>query len=227
MSWIRTYTGRKFDLIRPEPEMVCIEDIAHSLAYSSRFNGHLKELYTIAQHSLYVAQLCASQGASATVQLQALLHDAPEAYIGDMVRPLKRLLRIFQMQEDTIHALISNVFNIPEDMPDVIHWADNTMLASEARQLFPAFDPTGWEALPDPVTWKITVLSPADAEEAFLLEFYRLKELAAVEPPPPPLPLEESPEDFYSGLTPEEALQKMVRTELGSVEKLDRESPTS
>ena len=82
MTWILTWSGKRFDLFEPTPEMIDPRDIAQALGTIARFNGHTKEHYTVAQHSVIVANLVPPEH-----QLAALLHDATEAYIGDMVRP--------------------------------------------------------------------------------------------------------------------------------------------
>jgi uncharacterized protein len=85
-AWIQSFSGRKVPIAEPRPDVVFIEDIAHALAQSCRFNGHCRFHYSVAQHSLLVMH-----GTSPELALRALLHDAAEAYIGDMVTPMKRL----------------------------------------------------------------------------------------------------------------------------------------
>ena len=87
---IVTYTGKIFDLLNPKPEMVCIKDIAHSLAYQCRYTGHTKFFYSVAQHCVLMAENPDLPGDP----LQKLLHDAAETYIGDMARPWKNLLLV-------------------------------------------------------------------------------------------------------------------------------------
>ncbi|MFA5286352.1 MAG: hypothetical protein WC347_12205, partial [Smithellaceae bacterium] len=77
---IHTFSGIAFDLLNPKPEMILLEDIIHSLALINRFNGAAIFPYSVAQHSLYVASLLPSE-----LKLHGLLHDAAEAYVGDMV----------------------------------------------------------------------------------------------------------------------------------------------
>jgi 5'-deoxynucleotidase YfbR-like HD superfamily hydrolase len=86
--WISTYTGKKFSLTNPHLDDICIEDIAHSLSLTNRYNGHTEQAYSVAQHSLVVSLLCPPE-----LALEGLMHDAGEAYTGDIVRPLKRLLQ--------------------------------------------------------------------------------------------------------------------------------------
>ena len=89
--WIQTFTGRAFDLSSPQPEQVCTEDIAHALANCCRYAGHSRWHYSVAQHSLLVAEIVAATDPE--LALAALLHDAAEAYIGDWSSPLKALMR--------------------------------------------------------------------------------------------------------------------------------------
>lgn len=88
MNWILTNSAKPMSLVRPRADLVTPEDIAHSLALVCRFNGHCKHHYSVAQHSLLVASIVPKED-----QLPALLHDAAKAYVGDMVQPLKQLLK--------------------------------------------------------------------------------------------------------------------------------------
>ena len=93
--WIQTYTLRAFDLLAPSAEMVDAEDIAHALSRINRFSGHTHgEPYSVAHHSMLVADILASWGWPPEVVREGLLHDAPEAYYGDAVAPLKMALRL-------------------------------------------------------------------------------------------------------------------------------------
>lgn len=82
-----TVSGKKIDLLQPTPDMIDINDIAHALSRICRFGGHAKEFYSVAQHSLLVAAMAPDE-----LKLEALLHDAAEAYVGDVIKPLKVLL---------------------------------------------------------------------------------------------------------------------------------------
>lgn len=89
--WIQTYSQLAWDLERPKPELIRTEDIANSLAYQCRFYGHVKHHYSIAQHSVYVHDICPFKELAAT-------HDMPEAWLGDVVHPLKSLLAHYGIQ---------------------------------------------------------------------------------------------------------------------------------
>lgn len=132
MSWILTYTGRRFDLLAPRAELVSTLDIAHALSQVARFNGHTRHHYSVAQHSLLVASIVPPG-----LQLTALLHDATEAYVGDMVRPLKALLPDYSEIEHGIWLAICDRFNLDPTLPSSIHEADMIALATERRDLMP------------------------------------------------------------------------------------------
>jgi uncharacterized protein len=84
-DWIQTYTGKQFWPLSPLPEDIVIEDIAHALSMQCRFGGHVRTFYSVAQHSVHVSLLVEPQYA-----LWGLLHDAAEAYLVDLPRPIKK-----------------------------------------------------------------------------------------------------------------------------------------
>lgn len=109
-----TYSGIVFDLINPDPNLICIEDIAHGLAYNSRWNGATKNLFTIAEHSIRVAKHFTYNN---TLALSGLFHDAEEAYWGDIIKPLKEIIKIkspevIQKMKD-LRFLIYDKFEVP------------------------------------------------------------------------------------------------------------------
>jgi len=92
MTWKQTYTGRKFDLHNPTPDQVHWADIGYQLAGLRRFDGALVGDWSVADHSLLVARIIREQGGDQRAQLHGLLHDAHEAYIGDLTTPVKQAL---------------------------------------------------------------------------------------------------------------------------------------
>ena len=112
MSIIRTYTGKNFNLKDPDPNQVDIEDIAHALSNLCRFTGHTKFFYSVAQHSLLVSKMLLRDGYSHEVALYGLLHDATEAYIGDIASPLKNLIPVYKKIERRIEKTIAKKFNL-------------------------------------------------------------------------------------------------------------------
>lgn len=141
MSWILTHSGKHFDLIDPQPDMIDLLDIAHALANCCRYAGHSRAYYSVAQHSVLASQIVSEDFA-----LEALLHDASEAYIGDVTRPLKHLLPDYRAIEQKIEAAIRSACGLPDKQSDEVTFADRVMLATERRDLMPA-DETEWPVL--------------------------------------------------------------------------------
>lgn len=166
---IFTYGGGQFDFARPEASVILVEDIAHALAHTCRFNGHTTAFYSVAQHSVMVSRIVPPEDA-----LAGLLHDAAEAYIGDMVTPLKRLLVNFCEIERHIEAEVLKRFGIGS-MPASVKQADHIMLATEKRDLLNSenqknacwITQNGIAPLPD----RLLPLSPQAAEQAFLRRY--------------------------------------------------------
>lgn len=128
-DWMETFTGRKFYPFDPKAEDIAMRDIAHALSMICRFNGHTKFHYSVAQHSVLVAQ-----NVSKPMKLRALLHDAAEAYIGDMVRPMKKHanMRPFLWAEVSVETAISERFNLVTPIcSSEIKEVDNRILLDE------------------------------------------------------------------------------------------------
>jgi len=135
MSYILTASGIKIDPLHPEPEQINIHDIAHSLVKICRFNGHCHGFYSVAEHSIRV-----SREVPIAHKLTALLHDATEAYIGDMVSPIKRRMAPYRKMEENLWRCIAEKFELPEKIPHAVNHADLVLLATEKRDLMPPDD---------------------------------------------------------------------------------------
>ena len=109
---IITFTGVLFAPCSPHAEEIRAADIAHSLSLLCRANGHFKQFYSVAQHSLNCAKEAACRGYTVKVQLACLLHDASEAYISDITRPVKRNLPSYVAIEEKLQACIWDAFGI-------------------------------------------------------------------------------------------------------------------
>lgn len=168
-AWITTSTGRRFRVLDPRPEDVCIEDIAHALSLQCRFTGHIREFYSVAQHSVYVSLMCPPE-----VALWGLLHDASEAYIGDMSAPLKHTpeMKRFRDTELLVSNAIMNRFGLSRCEPPSVKYADRRMLLTEARDLGMNVD--GWDPEVEPFDSQIVAWSPSFAEARFLQRFQHL-----------------------------------------------------
>lgn len=174
---ILTYTGRYINLTEPDEATFHISDIAHALSQICRFGGHVRQFYSVAQHSVAVSQMVPVE-----YRLQALLHDAAEAYCGDMVRPLKVLpsMKHYRDYETMMQSRLFDAFGVlcSEESRAAVKRADLEMLATERRDLM-APDHTSWPILDGifPRHASITPLMPMAAETAFLKRF---KDLAGV-----------------------------------------------
>ncbi|MHB1869610.1 MAG: phosphohydrolase [Steroidobacteraceae bacterium] len=144
MSLMLTASGRTFDPRAMAADgttgSVTIEDIAHSLSHICRFGGHCERAYSVAEHSLYVADILKSRGMPAAGQLAGLLHDGHEAYCGDVPTPIKRALgepwREFESGvEKAVHAALG-VSNLMDTWQASVHDADLSALVTEIRVLF-------------------------------------------------------------------------------------------
>lgn len=169
MTWIQTYTGVAFDLLNPRPEMVRLEDIAHALSMQCRYNGHAREFYSVAEHSIHVSSALVLEGSE--VMAQGLLHDACEAYIGDLVSAIKRMPS-FSAFEDLERAIwidaIAPRFRLPEVLSHHVTMADRRMLATEVPQVLgPETKPWLLNAPPF-VGVRLDFLGPKAARYAFL-----------------------------------------------------------
>jgi hypothetical protein len=181
-EWMTTFTGRQFHPFDPKPEDICIQDIAHALAMQCRYSGHSKYFYSIAEHSILLCQyLTIIRPDEPWHQLQALMHDAAEAYLSDIVRPVKRFMYGYSEIEQNVEAAIQDAFGLyccgktPE-----IDVADGLILYDEARVLFDVI-PDDWHMSFAPGLDKpeITIhgWNPAQAEAIFLEAFYQRAEI--------------------------------------------------
>lgn len=106
MSCIKTYSGIMFDPLRPDTELISIVDIAHALSMLCRANGHFKSFYSVGQHSINCMQEAKARGHSRKIQLACLLHDASEAYLSDVTRPVKAELPRYREIEIPLQNMI-------------------------------------------------------------------------------------------------------------------------
>lgn len=172
-AWIQTRSGRAYPLLAPRPEDVCVEDIAYALAGIARYTGHARRGldghgYTVAQHSVLVSEIVPPEDA-----LAGLMHDAAEAYVGDMSAPLKRCLPEYAHVERLSYLAIARRFGLPLEIPASVKHADLVMLATEKRDLMVG-EPKPWLPLPEPIEREVIHWTPATAESAFLGRFHAL-----------------------------------------------------
>lgn len=168
-DWIQTYTGKQFWPLDPRPEHICIEDIAHALSNLCRYTGHTNKFYCVAQHSCFASHLVPSKFA-----LWGLLHDAAEAYIGDMSRPLKGMLPEFKQIENKIMIAVCGKFGLFFPEPPAVKQIDDALLATE-MQTFMEKPPKPW-TLPEPPIpqFDIYPMTSKQCEDWFLVRFKTL-----------------------------------------------------
>jgi len=130
-NWIQTCTGKTIDFENPRTDQINIIDIAHGLSNVCRFTGQCMEFYSVAQHSLFVMNQVPDE-----FKLQALLHDATEAYMSDIPSPLKRLCPNYKHYELVLWAAIAKKFKLSCEMHESIKEADRRMLATERKFVF-------------------------------------------------------------------------------------------
>lgn len=169
-DWFSTFTGRQFYLTDPHPDDVDIKDIAHALSMVCRFGGHIREFYSVAQHSVHCAELVASwHPQEIALQLYTLLHDASEAYLGDVVRPLKYSMPNYLTLELTMQDMIYRglgVSNPNVSEQQIIKSADDTLLMTERRD-FLNHRNHNWNIPQEPIERRLEAWSPVAAEYQF------------------------------------------------------------
>lgn len=130
---IQLSSGRFFDFTSFEPHEIKIEDIACALAKLCRFTGHCNAFYSVAQHSVIVSKIVPPEHA-----LAALLHDASEAYINDLSRPLKQINPEYvDFEHNRLWPAVAAAFKLPRVLPACVKEADNIALVTERRDLMP------------------------------------------------------------------------------------------
>lgn len=172
-AWIQTAGGGVFHILDPRQNEIFITDIAHALSMMCRFTGHVRKFYSVAEHCVHASRIVPPEDA-----LWALLHDASEAYIADLNRPLKHFTAVgetYMTVETTIMKAICTKFRLPFEQPKSVHDADTAMLYAEKDQLMP---PVDWE-----VKWGTNQKSadvqtrcwaPDVAKAMFLSRYYEL-----------------------------------------------------
>ena len=167
---ILTASGRYFNFLALENNVFDITEIAHALSNICRFTGHANEFYSVAQHCVMVSHLVPPEDA-----LAGLLHDAAEAFLGDVSRPLKQLLPDYKAIEKLVEADVFRRFGLPSTLPASVKQADLVMLATEQRDLMPPHDDE-WPVISH-VTPLVETLMPWDnisAKAAFLRRYCQL-----------------------------------------------------
>ena len=178
-TWIRTFKGHKVDLALPTHDVIDLEDIAHALSLLCRFNGHVAQLYSVGHHSILVSREIRLKGHGVQAQLLGLMHDAPEAYLGDMTTPEKNLpgmREIYDRYHDYFQDVIACKFHLQWTglRADQVELADHMVCAAEMKEMMPTDDWLNLEH--SPIDGEIIPWSPETTKNLFLSKFYNLKE---------------------------------------------------
>lgn len=170
-AWMQTRSGQAYHFEDPTPESIRIDDIASSLSKICRFGGHTSEFYSVAEHSVLVSMVVPKEHAFA-----GLMHDATEAYVGDMVRPLKHAVgQAYSRLEAIAWAEICRKFGIMPFLDKSVKHADNTVLLRERDALMAAPPiPWSWADGLEPARVRIRAYEPRMAERFFMERYKEL-----------------------------------------------------
>ena len=171
MSYITTLSGKHFNYLDIQQDAITIEDIANALSNICRFAGHLPYFYSVGQHSVLTSIIVPQEFA-----LEALLHDAAEAYLTDIPAPLKSLLPDYRAVEDEVDDAIRQKFNLPREQHPAVKYADLVMLASERRD-FEIDDGTVWPMLDGVIPTDQFVINPVGPRQSYGMFMNRFNQL--------------------------------------------------
>lgn len=174
-DYITTYSGVRFFPLEPKAEDLRIEDIAHALSMMTRANGHLREFYSVGQHVIACTREAMARGYSRRVALGCLLHDASEAYMSDITRPLKQYLERYLSAEAVLQGMVYERYlgsPLTDEEQAQVHNVDNAMLYHEFK-FYSGFELEEYRS--DIVsTPRFYERSFREVEEEFLSLFYAL-----------------------------------------------------
>lgn len=167
-DWIQTYTGKRLYPADPQPNDIVILDIAHALSMLCRFGGHCIRFYSVAEHSVLLARAMPND----TLASWALMHDASEAYLADVPRPIKPQLVGYRAIEERLQSVIFERFGLIGNLPPEVKQADSAILMAERVNMAPS--DYEWSGLPDPLPVTLQYWTPQQAEQEFLGMYERL-----------------------------------------------------
>lgn len=167
--WMQTFSGGVFHPLNPKPNEIHIEDIAASLSKMCRFGGHCRIFYSVAEHCVHLAEV-----APAPLKLTALLHDASEAYLVDIPRPIKPRLANYYDLEAGIMRVIADKYGIAWPLPQVVKDLDTAILSDEREQIMMPMDVEGrlWGNTLPKLNKRLHCWEPARASAAFMARFH-------------------------------------------------------
>jgi len=184
-TWRQTYTGGAFDLLSPRAEDVSIQDIAHSLSNLCRYNGHSLRHYSVAEHSVLVATYAQAVLHKSPVEiLHALLHDAGEAYTGDIATPMKEAVPALRPFLKKIDAVVLGAFGLPPEKPEWLDEVDRRIRHDEKAYIM-SKEPADWGLDPaGPLGVIVQCWDAGFAERTFLVAYQNLKQAIGTQQAP-------------------------------------------
>jgi hypothetical protein len=163
--------GQYFNFKNPDPEVVTVEVIAAALSKICRFTGHVSRFYSVAEHCVRASYLVPDED-----RLEALMHDAAEAFVVDLPTPLKRMLPDYMAIDHEVEQVVAERFGLRWPWPASVKHADLVMLATEARDLLPRHEP--WEHVanitPEPINLASFSGRPETWEKRYLARYAEL-----------------------------------------------------
>lgn len=185
--FIETFSKKRFHLYGDDPDEICIEDIGHATSMITRYTGHCRHFYSVAEHQVLVARILAAWDCDIEVQFQGLMHDSTEAYLADIAAPFKPELGNYYDLELRIWNRIAAKFKINPEMDPVIKVADWVALFVECKHMINAeyqkwygwedFGPKSLELMEEHPSIKPKFHMPQNAEAVWRAEFDRLMKL--------------------------------------------------
>lgn len=161
-DWMQTWSGRTFWPLDPRAAEVDPRDVAHALSMLCRYGGHVDRFYSVAEHCVLMSRAVAPEHA-----LAALLHDATEAYVVDVPRPLKAHLRQYRAIEDRVWLAVAERFGIHPGIPFEVHDADDRILLTERDALMPRHGVWYQDGRMAPLPVEVTGWAPFEAEDRY------------------------------------------------------------
>lgn len=162
-------SGATFDLARPRQSGFVIEDIAHGLSHTCRFAGQCRAFYSVAEHSVLVSEV------SVGFEMHGLLHDAAEAFVGDVPSPIKNLVPSYRAIEAEIQSAVFDRFNLALELPSAVKDADRAVLRAELEQVMSSEAKRQLDLSGLPADIVVMFLDPQRAKRKFLDRFHQLQ----------------------------------------------------
>lgn len=172
MTWIQTFSGKAFDVLDVDPMQISIIDIAHALSQICRYTGHTRYPYSVAQHSILMMDAMPG-GTDVNTLKWALLHDASEAYLTDIARPVKPHLGNYMTMEKQVMTGVAYRFGLKGAMPEIVKEYDTRILMDERRSLLGPCE-RDWGIDAEPLNVPIAFMPTTVAKRLFLARYESL-----------------------------------------------------